>query len=289
MGTWPTAGAPSIVQSGNITLPGNQWACMPAISKNMDDSISILYTRSSSSIVSDLVVSSRSSFDVLGTMGAPTLIKQGIAPNAAGRWGDYFTVAVDPVDDRTFWGHGMVTRADGLWATEISSWTVPRVTQTEYDALAISTLTGTPTGGGLAQVLASDNTYYDVTAVELPGIGFFANNQIDFTIGENPALIVQLLFTLEAQTNPTETVTGSVFLWNWNTSQYELGNSFSMKSSDTTSTVKLKANFLQYINGGGQIRIAFRAHDPYRREGARPQVFQFRTDLAHLQIAHIVP
>jgi hypothetical protein len=289
MGTWPAAGAPSVVQQGNITLLANQWACMPAISKNMDDSISILYTRSSPTIFSDLVVSSRSSFDALGTMGEPTLIREGLAPSVAFRWGDYFTVSVDPVDDRTFWGHGMVTRSDGLWATEITSWTVPRVTTTDYNALSISTLTGTHTGGGLAQVLASDDTYYDVTGVLLPGIGYFASNQIDFTIVENPALIVQLLFTLEAKSTPTETVSGSVFLWNWTTSQFELGNTFGLKLGDSTSTAKLKTNFLKYINGAGQIRIAVRAHDPFRRDGARPQAFQFRTDLAQLQIAHIVP
>jgi hypothetical protein len=166
---------------------------------------------------------------------------------------------------------------------------VPRVTQTLYAALAISTLTGTPTGGGLAQILASDNTYYDVSAVELPGFGYFANNQIDFTIGEDPALIVELFFTLEAQSNPTGTVSGTVFLWNWTTSQFEIGNTFKLEPSDTTSTVRLRANFLQYINGGGQVRIAFRAHDPYRHNGARPQPFQFRTDFVDLQVAHIVP
>jgi hypothetical protein len=183
----------------------------------------------------------------------------------------------------------MVTRADGLWATEITSWTVPRVTQTVYPALAIATLTGTPSGGGLAQILTSDNTYYDVAAVELPGIGFFANNQIDFTIGEDPALIVELLFTLEARSTPTESVSGSVFLWNWDTAQFELGNTFKLNLVDTTNTVRLKTNFLKYISAGGQVRIAFRAHDPFRRDGARPQAFLFRTDLANLQVAHIVP
>ncbi|MEX2242505.1 MAG: hypothetical protein WD716_01530 [Fimbriimonadaceae bacterium] len=289
MGTWPTAGSPTVVQQGNITLPGNQWACMPAISKNADDSISVLYTRSSSSIVSDLVVSSRSTFDPLGTMGAPTLIKQGIAPNAAGRWGDYFTVAVDPNDDRTFWGHGMVTRSDGLWATEISSWTVSRVTQTLFDPVSISTLMGTHTGGGLAQILSSDNAYYDVSAVLASGIGFFASNQIEFTVTTDPALTVELLFTLEAQSNPTETVTGTVFLWNWNTGQFEIGNSFSLKPADNTFTCKLTSNLQRYISGGGQVRIAFRAHDPFRHNGARPQAFQFRTDLVKLQVSHIVP
>jgi len=78
-------------------------------------------------------------------------------------------------------------------------------------------------------------------------------------------------------------------LGNWNAGQFEIGNSFSLEPTDITFTCKLKSNLEKYISGGGQVRIAFRAHDPFRRDGARPRAFQFRTDLVTLQVSHIVP
>ena len=66
------------------------------------------------------------------TMSAPTVLASSTgSPYQAGasnRWGDYFGVDVDPVDDETFWGTAMVVRADGWWSTHVVSWTVSKTT-----------------------------------------------------------------------------------------------------------------------------------------------------------------
>ncbi len=285
MGNWPVSGTPNVIQHGNISLPTGQWAFMPAISKNADDAISVMYTRSSSSIVSDLVVSSRLSTDPLGTMGAPVLLQSGVNPNAGGRWGDYFSVTVDPSDDLTFWGHGEVTRADGLWTTEITSWVVSGPsTQTEYDPTGVSLFYGTPVSGGLAQVLDPDNTYFDILSQLVPGLGYFAGVQADFTIVEAAADVEAIKVSVEASATLSTSVTGTVYLWNWNTSQFEYVNAFVISGSDVSNSTELVTNLTKYVGPGGAVRAAFRGHDPFRRAGNRSQQFTFKVDYIHLTI-----
>jgi hypothetical protein len=284
-GTWPTAGTPTLAQSGDISLPAGQWAFMPAISKNSAGAISVLYTRSSSSIVSDLVVSSRLAADAPGVMGPPTLLRSGVNPNAGGRWGDYFSVTVDPTDDLTFWGHGEVTRNDGLWATEMVSWqaTSPGV-EIEYDPTGVSTFYGAGIGGGLAQVLTSDDAYFNVQSAEIPGLGYFAGVEANFVVAEAPGDVLKLKFAIEAHATLSASVTATLYLWDWNTSQFVYANAFVITSTDTSGNATLSTNIARFIGPGGQVRAALRGHDPWRKAGNRPQPFVFGVDYMHLTI-----
>jgi hypothetical protein len=284
-GNWPTSGTPSLVQQGNISLPSGQWALMPAISKNANGAISVLYTRSSSSIVSDLVVSSRLSGDPLGIMGAPVLMRSGVSPNVGGRWGDYFSVTVDPADDTTFWGHGEVTRADGLWSTEMVSWVVstPGI-NTEYDPANVAAFVGTPSGGGLPQVILPDNAYFSILSAEQPGLGYFAGSQSSFFITETPADVDKLTLSVEAHATLSASVTGTLYFWNWTTSQFEYANAFTITGTDTQGSAPMTSNLTNYIGPGGEVRTAFRAHDPYRRAGNRAVQFTFNVDYIHLTV-----
>ena len=292
MGTWPTSGVPTLVQQGNITLGANQWAFMPAITMNSFGDISVIYTRSSASIFSDLVVSSRVVADPPGQMGAPTLIRSGLASNNAWRWGDYFTVTVDPSDDATFWGHGEVTRGDGWWATEITSWTVTTGGGgggggggVDYDPTAVSAFMGTYNAGGLSDVLDSDNLFFDVDSVLLPGQGYFSAAEANFTIAEAAASVTELTVTVEANVDPGVTATGTVFLWNWTTNRFEYGKAFDVqKQGNDLQGVKLKTNPSKFVSGTGEVRVVFRAHDPFRRRGTNPSPFRLRTDLVKLNV-----
>lgn len=121
--SWPTSGSPSLSQSGNVS--GADDYHMPAISQNVWGDIGMIFTRSSSSITADLMYSARYSTDAAGTMGAPVLLENS-AGNSYGleRWGDYFKMEVDPVDDTTFWGIGMTVNAGNNWRTSIYSWSL---------------------------------------------------------------------------------------------------------------------------------------------------------------------
>jgi hypothetical protein len=290
MGSWPTSGTPTLSQQGNITLNSGEWAIMPAISKNSFGDITVIYTRSSGAIFSDLVTSSRVVSDPAGTIGGPTLIRGGLTSSVMGRWGDYFTVTVDPTDDATFWGHGEVVRADGLWATEIQSWTVTTGGGgggggVEYDALSVTSFMGTYNAGGLSEVVTSDNLTFDVDSVLLPGQGHFSAIQADFLITEPGSGVTEFNFRVEANVDPGASATGMVFLWNWNQNKFEYAKAFPVRRlGNDIQSIKLKSNLAKYVSGTGQVRMVFRAHDPFRFRGQSPSPFRLRTDLVKLNV-----
>lgn len=122
--SWPESGAPSLVQSGDISQSGLH-CFTPALSVNAFGAISCLFTASSAGLTADYRVAGRASGDPLGAMGTPVTLESSAGTNyTRGRWGDYFGVDVDPVDDATFWGIGMTVAADNNWRTSIYSWTV---------------------------------------------------------------------------------------------------------------------------------------------------------------------
>jgi hypothetical protein len=61
----------------------------------------------------------------LGVMSLPeTTVVAGAAVETSGRWGDYYQMTVDPVDDCTFWFVGMY-RPAGSWQTRIQDFKFP--------------------------------------------------------------------------------------------------------------------------------------------------------------------
>lgn len=127
MNNWPSSGAPTRRQSGNVGLAAPNHLFMPAISRNGVGAISIVLTRSSNTRTADLYALSHKSTDALNTMGPLSAITSslGSAPAGSNRWGDYFSISIDPADPKRFWACGMVLRADGLWRTEFATWFVP--------------------------------------------------------------------------------------------------------------------------------------------------------------------
>jgi hypothetical protein len=212
-------------------------------------------------------------------------MRSGVSPNVGGRWGDYFSVTVDPADDTTFWGHGEVTRADGLWSTEMVSWVVstPGI-NTEYDPANVAAFVGTPSGGGLPQVILPDNAYFSILSAEQPGLGYFAGSQSSFFITETPADVDKLTLSVEAHATLSASVTGTLYFWNWTTSQFEYANAFTITGTDTQGSAPMTSNLTNYIGPGGEVRTAFRAHDPYRRAGNRAVQFTFNVDYIHLTV-----
>lgn len=64
----------------------------------------------------------RTAGDPLGLLPQPEiLIQQGQGVTAGNRWGDYYTMNVDPVDDCTFWYTGDATAANGSRQSRIAS------------------------------------------------------------------------------------------------------------------------------------------------------------------------
>lgn len=124
---YPSA-SPTLVQSGNVASGnGAEHFIMPAICSNEFMDYSMLFTRCSSSIVADVMQASRKVGDAAGTFGAPVFMTASTGTTYGNstnmRWGDYFAVVTDPVNDTTFWGVAMRGN-NPWWVCEVVSWNV---------------------------------------------------------------------------------------------------------------------------------------------------------------------
>lgn len=168
---WPISGSPSLIMSGEVAGATGIHHHMPAVGKNSVGDVSVLFTRSASTITADIMFAGRFSADPAGTMGTPVTLESSAGNNyAQGRWGDYFGVDVDPLDDVTFWGIGMGIAANNSWRTSIFSWTMT-VPGTAFAPAVLTMERGQLFAGGLADLAVSD----DVRAEFRPGVTFTTN------------------------------------------------------------------------------------------------------------------
>ncbi|MCH2135901.1 MAG: hypothetical protein MK101_04890 [Phycisphaerales bacterium] len=114
--------SPSLVQSGDITTPSGVHNFFPAIGVNSHGDVSLVMAMASSSDVPSVQVTGRQADDPLGTMGALHEVATG-THGADGRYGDYYDMTVDPIDDTTFWYIGEYSNAGG-WQAWVGSFTI---------------------------------------------------------------------------------------------------------------------------------------------------------------------
>ncbi len=118
---WPQSGVPTLEQSGEID-PGNSISTFfPAIYTDAAGSTAVVMAYSSPTETASVAISGRTATDPPGMMSEPVLFATGDF-TTSGRWGDYFDIAIDPVDNTKFWTIGEVTsNAAGGWVTSIDS------------------------------------------------------------------------------------------------------------------------------------------------------------------------
>lgn len=105
---WPSSGSsPSLVQAGvvnpNPSGAGTLGAAFPAIAVNGAGDVGLVMNVAGPTMNPSVAVAARRATDPAGTFGPPRVVKTGTSPEG-GRWGDYSGIAIDPVDDLTFWG-----------------------------------------------------------------------------------------------------------------------------------------------------------------------------------------
>jgi hypothetical protein len=94
---------PTVFQQGTFT-DGNTSVWMASIGMDQVGDIGLGFSQSSSRIHPAISFTGRVPSDPLNTMGSPTLIFAGNGSQIrVNRWGDYSGLAIDPVDDCTFW------------------------------------------------------------------------------------------------------------------------------------------------------------------------------------------
>lgn len=276
--SWPSSGNPALRQSGDVLLTGVS-THMPAVNTNAAGDISVIYSRSGASLNPETVISSRFAADPLGSMGAPTVLATSAGTyGGAGvnRWGDYFGCEIDPVDNLTFWGIGMVGVAGGNWTTHINKWSVSSGSAaTLIDPLGVNLISGNLLAGNLASITASDNNRYSIQSYLIDkngnetsngaiATGQAASMQVDFDLDLSEGTVIDLKAVVEANIITTG-ATGQIFAWDWASSTFKSVGSFALGTIDKTSTITIpKAQLPSYVNGAGNVRLMIRGFSPVR-------------------------
>jgi hypothetical protein len=118
---------------------------------------------STPTVFPSLAYTGRAASDPLGVMTlAETTVATGAAAETSGRWGDYYQMTVDPVDDCTFWFVGMY-RPSASWQTRIQDFKFPACGggTTTY---SISGTITTSAGAGISGVTVSNGSVSATTS-----------------------------------------------------------------------------------------------------------------------------
>lgn len=294
---FPTA-QPTFSQAGTLVGSAGQSYLQPSVGINSVGDTALVFTRSSTSIVADVMVAGRKATDPAGTMGAATLV-QGSNGSQYGdpgfnRWGDYGSMEVDPSDNVTFWSTSMIADTNTLWLAVFHKLTIseinPNLGTTNLDADTVGIFTDPNSvpntqGGGLtgnvADLSVSDNANVLLNSVSSPRLGQIAAIEMTFTVEPTPGGLKFLGTRIEANA-PTGT-TGMVWLYDYVSQRYVQLKSWRMGPTGNTAVdAQVSRNFNRYVQNG-QAKMVFRALVPSRR-GNVGAPFQVSIDLAKLRI-----
>ncbi|MBS1724040.1 MAG: hypothetical protein JSS66_13930 [Armatimonadetes bacterium] len=285
--SWPTSGSPTLRQAGRVRIAG-QATFMPGINVNSLKDVSILFTRCSSAIPADVMICSRTNSDSLGFMSVPKQIATStVSAPPVFRWGDYFKVVVDPSDDLTFWGVGEYNRPDTLWTTIVQNWKVSTGgSGGAQDVLpnSVSTLEGTFAAGNLAAVQTNNGVTYDTDTVKKTDGSYATAIQTTHTITQNRLSVASIVVNWKTFVAPSRTPTGYIFLWNWDTSRWDMIKSYTISGSNTTYSGSAIGIGTRYVSTSKQVKVMVRGLDPIRKNGVPPAPFKLRTDSIRIQI-----
>lgn len=278
------SGIPTLVQAGDVKASGQDFS-MPAITSNSMGDIGMVFARSSTNVTMDFMGVGRKRTAAAGTMGAPKLLTTSIGSTYGSpgfnRFGDYFGIGVDPVDDTTFWGVGMICRADGGWQTVVNSFQISLPTGnagTVYPATSITKVTGGSEFGTVANVLTSNDLYYTLTSTAVDRVGQVSAAAVNFTVDKFGSQFESLSLNLESA--GATGVSTSVFAWNWTTGAYVYVGATPSGSTDTKAVVKL-SSLEKIVSSTKQVRLLVRAISPIGTN-RNPVPFNYRLDLTQL-------
>lgn len=114
-----TGGGWSVHQEGTFA-PDAHHRWMGSAAMDGSGNLAVGYSVSSTTLFPSIRFAARQAGDPLGTLQGEVSVIAGTASNSSNRWGDYSSLNVDPVDDRTFWLTNMYSPAS-TWATRIAT------------------------------------------------------------------------------------------------------------------------------------------------------------------------
>ncbi|MFQ3586427.1 MAG: hypothetical protein SNJ74_10380 [Fimbriimonadaceae bacterium] len=263
---------PTLRQAGTLVSPiAGEHYNMPGLAVNQNFDLVLVFTRSSESIVADIMAAGRRGGDPLGTVGTPIRLHSaaGAAYGGGGfnRWGDYFGAQTDPVDGTTFWTVGMTGKANGNWTTFIDRLTVVDLglgvdAEIVPGSVAIFANQGTGLSGGVAELAASDASVLSLTSVAVPRLGQVAALDIVADVGTGDDL---MRLSVEADMSLVNGAAVFVYMQDFTTGELVLVGQRTASGSSMTHDFAVQENRNRFRQTGThQVRIVIRVVDPIR-------------------------
>jgi hypothetical protein len=223
-----TAGVYSIFQEGTHA-PDADHRWMGSAAMDHVGNIALGYSVSSSSVYPSIRYTGRLVTDPLGTLlqGEVSVIAGGGSQTGANRWGDYSMMAVDPVDDCTFWytQEYVPVTTSNQWKTRVAAFKFPSCSIGPQGTLQ-GVVTDATTSNGIvgALVQAVSSTTQTFSTVTGPGGAYSIMLPVDTyqvsasAYGYLPSTPVPVVITQDTTTTqdialnpaPSYTVSGQV-------------------------------------------------------------------------------
>ena len=170
-------GTPTIFQSGTFA-PDSEWRWMGSIAMDQNGDIALGYSVSGSDIDPGIRYTGRVPGDPLGQMESEDSVLVGTGADTFGRWGDYSSMSIDPIDDCTFYYTAMYDATTGsfAWHTRINSFKFVGCGSTAPDFY----LTANP---GSAIIFPGGSASYSATVNPINGY----SNTVNLTLSGCPS------------------------------------------------------------------------------------------------------
>jgi hypothetical protein len=127
----PNSATPTIAQQGTYAPDTTLYRWMSTGAIDGAGNMAFGYSTSSSSAYPSLAIATRAAGDAAGTLGSETQVVAGKGSETRSgtsftRWGDYASMSVDPIDDKTMWFTSLYQKSNGQfnWSTWIHAFTI---------------------------------------------------------------------------------------------------------------------------------------------------------------------
>jgi hypothetical protein len=245
MNNWPNGGTPELVQSGQIDPGGTVRTFFSSIAVDAFGNAAVICARSSPTEFISMYKATRRADDPLGTMPDAAIVKESDGPYFTSRWGDYSAIAVDPVDNRTFWAHHEYS-VGGSWHTWVASFE-SAVNWIEKPVEQILPILAGPITGGLPEIAVADNVLMRVDSVVNPPYRPFSS-MVDYVATAPPGQLVALKFRVVAKSGNGDGLL-RVTVFNRQTGMFDhLGTETINLSALSTLTFAANFDVNRYVN-----------------------------------------
>lgn len=263
---------PTLRQAGTLVSPNpGEHYNMPGLAVNQNFDMVLVFTRSSESIVADIMAAGRRGVDPMGTVGTPVRLHSAAGATYGdvgfNRWGDYFGAQTDPVDGTTFWTVGMTGKSNGNWTTFIDRLTILNLglgvdAEIAPGSVGIFGSQGTGLVGGVAELAASDSNVLSLSSVAIPRLGQVAALDITADLGTSDDL---LRLSVETDMSLFSGAAVFVYMQDFTTGELVLIGQRTSTGSSMTHDFVVQGNRNRFRQTGtNQARVVIRVVDPIR-------------------------